>query len=778
MKNKSDNKIKKKFFDVENYKLLERVITNSIKIKFDDNQKNKLFNIMQNAFDSSNLDNTKIFKKSQRSSIVKNLNKIVISDFVKIMKTDQKSLRYYKRNEPGKINNFPPMPTNTMSSNFNTFNLNNVNGTYNLMRRESPLLNNFSGHIEPISKPLLHPRKNIEMIPFESNITNQPNTISQDFQQTQIPNQNTNLSFRKMEEQRDMTFQKPKPLNSHLNIEQIKDEPDQNPNEKFNQLLEQRNSIELVKTPEYSQKIQEGIRDKMSTSIDDINIDDINKKSEIENFGISDSDSGSILFNLNKSNNTIFDGLDTKLLERNEIKDEPNFISKKKSEVISDNFHNQINKNKKNINITKAKRIFHRNTREKRISHRNTTSSKINKPTFNETFESKINNIPDKNYSGVFSASKKIKHISISSTDREIGISSPTNFRFIINQSQNPKKNKETFAEELKIDGKIIYKLDKTIIHNKNIIDLKDINKLISIKCLDVIIPNKNYLLQEPYLWLCIDELGEKYNNNGIPKGAFARLKATNLSLDKNNLGFVTMGAHTLKQNNLENIIVPENLNIRLLRVDGSPFELDDKINFKEIKKNYIELDENYSDNLEIGDLLRFYKLYDKENIVYFYPNTYIHDLKTIKGGFLSFRLFLDVNDSKSENKIKKFIGKDGTKLIYANDLKQNDLIFIETNKSSFFGKILSIKNGIIKIPYPKKTKPKTIRTIGFVKRNMTGITSDNNSDINNKYGHRISKIEKNKIYLENIKNISDDEEFLIVNKKNQIILMFKINYE
>ena len=362
---------------------------------------------------------------------------------------------------------------------------------------------------------------------------------------------------------------------------------------------------------------------------------------------------------------------------------------------------------------------------------------------------------------------KKYCYIHISSKYRNTSIyPSPTYFSsFIVT-----KKNKK----DVKIQDTIIFTDDEIISDSQ----LKD-KDIISIECLDVTMPKIDSIIKEPHIWLCIKEWESLNIGNGIPNNAFLRLKPV---LYYKDLQFVTCRGHLLEKQTSNKL--NDKITLELLKSDGEKININDKTEIKSIDNNILYV--NNHSNLE-GDRIYIYSMYSNE-ITGFYPNVFIHDLKVEKENnqSLSFRLFIDNSPNDINNKISIFSNtNDKTNIISSQYIQKDYMIYLEyvktknTNMKGIY-KVLDVKNDIIMIEFPQTKKtfiPKIITKIGFIKKNENGYLSDRIEDINYKGGCLISKVENNKIYIDNTFKTDDYNKYFFINSKNQINYMFKVTY-
>ena len=368
---------------------------------------------------------------------------------------------------------------------------------------------------------------------------------------------------------------------------------------------------------------------------------------------------------------------------------------------------------------------------------------------------------------------------------------SPAKFSISLKQNEDSNEDNNTDKHTIKVLDKIIFKNTSS---NETIVDIKHINNILSVECLDVVLPNNKEISREPYLWLCIDEWGSSNIGTGVPEGAFARLKMVpNYEAES---PFITMRAHILERQHPE--LINEKLTISLLTSDGEPIQIEDRIEVEEVNRS-IDNDSieqgiiKVSGNIEKikpDDKLYFYSLYNND-VIGFYPNVYIHDIK-VKGegegkdGHLSLRLFVDKDPDDTDNRIGKFINKNTKERIVSSKyLSVGDLLFLEymkTKKVSGKFKIIDIKDDIITINFPqtkRKFVPKKITKIGFIKKKNEGYVSQNKEDLNYKGGINVKKIEGDKIYLD-FKGVDGKDNFnkyFFLNRKKQTSYMFRITY-
>ena len=242
-----------------------------------------------------------------------------------------------------------------------------------------------------------------------------------------------------------------------------------------------------------------------------------------------------------------------------------------------------------------------------------------------------------------------------------------------------------------KYENEIIF--EKKILNNNK----PNINEIISIECLDVVLPSNNTILQEPFYGM-YKRLGLSNIGTYVPDNAFARLKIIN---EKNN--FITLRPHILERQTP--IKFPDNLSIDIKDSTGNNINIYDRKEIKNIIKNTFSITEK--NNIEKGDKIYIYSLYPDE-ITGFYPNVFMYDLKINKKNTMTFRLFIDKNNNNS-NRVSKYIKNEDKKQLFVfKYLNNNDLFFIEYIKNKKISKkykIIEIKNDLITIEFPQQRK-------------------------------------------------------------------------
>lgn len=724
-KNKKNSKIEKQFYSEKNFNLLEDVIVGMInKNEFNGDHKTIIFNTMEKVYKQQKINNN--LNRYERKELLTFLNKNVLATLASQINKN-KSVQ----NNTSTVNQgFVPAQESGFGHPFNNIQVNNKNTQNYSNDFQSQYLQNFGNNREiktfysreftqPSTISSLHPRQNIENFPAPESVNSSTN--------------NTNVMFKKIEEERtnENISRRPKPIDFTLPQNTMENNTNKIPENKFKELMKNREK-------------------------DDDTIKNIFPNTKKENISIVEpfSETNSFISKNTQNNfeyNSFFNGLDNTMLEKNEIIDKPNEQIKNSNKQnyptssFSRNNLNQINIQNKNIqeeiitnlpnNLIDSQNIIHDRKDEEYIENEIKT--------FYITILSKYRNTYNNPY--------------------------PTNFT--LNISEN--KNNKNFV---KIEDEIIFESNKS--PNDDFYIFKN-KKIVSIECLDVVIPKINYILNEPYIWLCINEWNSSNYGPGIPENAFSRLKAFPSSHES---PFITMKSHLLERQNPEKI--NDKLTLKLLTSDGEPIEIDDRKDIIKIENNLIEVSENH--NIVKDDLLYIYSLYSNQ-VTGFYPNVYIYDINSkgkLNNTTLSFRLFIDKDANDPNNKIGIF-GDDKEKInIFASKyLSKGDILFLEyikTKKVSGNFEILDVKNDIITIKFPQTSRqfiPKKITKIGFIKRKNEGYVSYNKKDINYKGGVFVDKVENNKIYLKNNYEFEKNNSYFFLNRKNQISYMFRITY-
>ena len=403
----------------------------------------------------------------------------------------------------------------------------------------------------------------------------------------------------------------------------------------------------------------------------------------------------------------------------------------------------------------------------------------IDKPDIKHIIEYKSTILKNNKSSFDKETEQKNIYLTILSKYRNINIyPSPTNFTLPLVNPHVKILNNLFFKNNDKINDKnndIPFNIDK-------------IKNILSIECLDVIIPKNNFILQEPYLWLCINEWGSSNIGTGVPNNAFARLKP--IPIDKES-PYITMRPHILERQTPASI--NDKITCSILTSDGESFDIDDKMNINNIiDEDVTILEINNINNIKENDLIYLYSLYNEE-IIDFYPNIYIDILSInnkLKNLTMTLRLFYDKDTNILDNKIKQLIDNKNLEFIVSNYLSNDDLLFLEINglQTNIF-KILNIENNIITIQYSqnekKNIKPKKITKIGFIKKRNDGYQSSDKKNLTYKGGVIIKKIQKSsdnlstKIYLNNkyIYNNNSNNKYFFLQRNKQISYMFRITY-
>ena len=384
---------------------------------------------------------------------------------------------------------------------------------------------------------------------------------------------------------------------------------------------------------------------------------------------------------------------------------------------------------------------------------------------YGQTPERQNNQTPER-YGQTPEKIEKTIYLTILSKYRNTDIyPSPTNFTLSL-------KKKE--SNIVKLSDEILFKETFPDENNEFILnDIININNIISIECLDVVIPKNNFILQEPYLWLCINEWSSSNIGTGVPNGAFARLKP--ISFDKES-PYITLRPHILERQSP--LKMSDTLTLKIVTSDGEPIDIEDRVELKTIQSVNNSINLEIDKNIKENDLIYIYSLYDE--VIGFYPNVYIHSLTVNKSKQnISFRLFLDKDANISDNKIGKFIDKDTKiRIIASKYLSVGDLFVIDVDKETNKYKILDIKDDIITIDYNKNIKK--ITRIGFIKQKKEGYSSKNKQDIHYKSGVQIKNVDVSesisKLHLKNY-TFDNTNKYFLLQRNKQISYMFRITY-
>ena len=624
----------------------------------------------------------------------------------------------------------------------------------------------------PVTNPILHPEKQIENFPPP--------------QQDRTPSNNTQKMFSKIEEERtnEKNIKKPPqidftlPLNTKENI---------NHENKFQELMKKReidditlnkdlntdknilNSNKIDNSKTNSNKIDNSKTN--SNKIDNSKTNSYKIHQEIDNSFFSNKNS-------NLEYNSMVDGLDDNLLNMDDIIDTPHI----KHPNIS-NQSNQSNQANQTFPERHNNQIPERHNNQIPERQNNQTPDRQNNQIperYGQTPERHNNQIPERygqtperqnnqtpeRYGQTPEKIEKTIYLTILSKYRNTDIyPSPTNFTLSL-------KKKE--SNIVKLSDEILFKETFPDENNEFILnDIININNIISIECLDVVIPKNNFILQEPYLWLCINEWSSSNIGTGVPNGAFARLKP--ISFDKES-PYITLRPHILERQSP--LKMSDTLTLKIVTSDGEPIDIEDRVELKTIQSVNNSINLEIDKNIKENDLIYIYSLYDE--VIGFYPNVYIHSLTVNKSKQnISFRLFLDKDANISDNKIGKFIDKDTKiRIIASKYLSVGDLFVIDVDKETNKYKILDIKDDIITIDYNKNIKK--ITRIGFIKQKKEGYSSKNKQDIHYKSGVQIKNVDVSesisKLHLKNY-TFDNTNKYFLLQRNKQISYMFRITY-
>lgn len=768
------SKLEKSFYSEQNFKLLEEVLLELIdKTKFSGDYKTLIFNSMEKVYKEvsppTNLD------KASRKKMLSSLNKNVLGFIASTVSPPTQPV-IKNTQSSHQMHHFTPAPDTTSIGQPLYGNNTGVSGIDNSQYSIVPQSTGKNRELktfyareftQPLNTSSLYPTENLDNFPISQNNTHVNNT---NVMFTQIEQERTNENISK----------KPKPIDFML-PQNTKD--DINHESKFKELMKKRelddgdilNKIpnnKKIEQPEYesdsssSSNIPSNNTSKLTSPINNVSKLTSQQKSNI-NFEPLSNDNAFFIQN-NKTSpgiqyNSIVDGLDETLLTTTEFMDAP--LNNKSFSQVS-NIKN-IPQNFPQSSFSKMSLASLVSAKPNKVSLASNGLAPVGSDAsrilrIREALPTDLCSVGDRRQQTIY-LTVLSKYRNSHTYPLPIHFSIP----FIKTEEQNT----------VKVSNEIIFKYNS---NNQTIIDIDNIKNIISVECLDVVVPNTQTILREPYIWLCVDEWGSSNIGTGVPNGAFARLKAVPGNTTSS---YITMRAHILERQTPDTINTQ--LTFRLLTSDGEPLDttdINDKTDIISFNKNMVEISPNH--NVKEGDLLYIYSLYSEE-VTGFYPNVYIHNIKvngTLNKETLSLRLFLDTDANNSDNRIGNFINNSSKHQIIASKyLSVGDLLFLEYVKSKTINdkfEIIDIKDDIITINFPQQAKkyiPKKITKVGFIKIKKDGYVSTKKEDINYKGGVIVKKVDKNKIYLE--KEFNTNNKYFFLNQKYQTSYMFRITY-
>jgi hypothetical protein len=261
-----------------------------------------------------------------------------------------------------------------------------------------------------------------------------------------------------------------------------------------------------------------------------------------------------------------------------------------------------------------------------------------------------------------------------------------------------------------------------------------------SIECLDVVLP-KDCVKNEPFLWLCVQEIPNQLNIGNVPEGAFARLKPIHTQDN-----FVSMRAHIIDNTYLDK----KTLTLSICDSDCILLNIQDRLDVKIVKNNI-------SVEAEPGDKLYFYSYYS--NITDFEPNVLIHSLQK-NNNKLSLRFG---KGSPTENKISKNnLNK------FTPPLSVGDVLFLQHKSCD----VIDVKDDLVTIKY-RGIVPSKITHLSFIKKNDQGYSSENEDDLNYKGGVIVKDIVDGNIVTE--KKYKVKNNYFAIQQKKQVHYMFRV---
>jgi len=282
--------------------------------------------------------------------------------------------------------------------------------------------------------------------------------------------------------------------------------------------------------------------------------------------------------------------------------------------------------------------------------------------------------------------------------------------------------------------------------YKKENINLTFIENIVSIECLDVILPIDDSIRNEPFLWLCIKDWGLTNVGNNIPENAFARLKYVSQTPK-----FITMRPHILERQ-----IPPHIGNVVHFNITdscGNSLHLSDKIFITNIGNNFLDI--KNSNGIEIN----------KGDIVYIYSN---YSLESVP-------ININITEIKKEGKTVSLLYTSK----YNYDIHKNDILCFTQGKTKDYYKVVYFDSKIIKISCDNFKKYSEVELFSY---SEDGISSNIEDHINFKNGMEILNKENKRLtftkkYNKVNKKIQSFSTLFLILKKRQSHLMFRITY-
>ena len=752
-------KIEKNFYSSKNYNLLDKIIVNSVdNIKnITNDYKKLLFSHMEKVFSSKQFSND--LTRTERGKILTSLNKEVlasVASYIKNPKTKQvqKNLGTQKGPQIQNISNKEIQLQRDNSGLYkNFFEQNNTfqkPSSYSQNTPIQPLSNQ-----QPFFQSPLQPKDNVQYFPKQR----------QDSQNYT----DTNTMFQKLEETRSNDSGSKKP--STIDFTLPENTSSSSKNTSIEDLVKERKQIENIynnstfhpskssnETPIYT-SFTDGVHTYTNNSTNN-STNTQNKEIRHVTFAPLSSIEESpknIQSSINVHRNTNIDSqrvqnanIDSQRVQNTNIDikrvQNANIDSQR---VQNANIQNTdirgTNKDYPSIKLTNEETIY--NSLEASIES-----------SLEKSLEKYITNYFYKNQNIDIDSGgqqkEKVLYVAISSLYRKNKHITPTNSVLSWKKEEN---------DVILHDTILFTKPEKDI----SLFSIDSIENILSVECLDVIVPNIDIFQKEPYIWLCIKEWSSNNKGTNIPKNAFTRLKE--ISTSSSVSPYISLKSHIFDRKtptNLENI-----LSLELRTSDNTPIICNDMIHIQNIL-NTSSFQVSNTDNIKKNDIVYLFSYFPKKYIP-FYTEIYVYNIKILEKDTLSFRLCIHKNTEDIGNKICIF-SKNDISIPIEKYISTSDLFFIEYKKrntiySSSY-KIKKIQNGIITIQFPQKTKYilTNITKIGFYSMSKQGY---NMNEL------KVQNIENNTITINKEFPFQDWNRYFLLSKKYQTHYYFRINY-
>lgn len=718
---KTYTRIEKNFYSTKNYELLDKIIVSSVDNikKITKDYKKFLFSHMENVFSSKSFSNN--LSREERSKTLTLLNKEVLSNIAAYIKKHESSkkkpvqelpkMQSISNKELSMSRDNRGLYTNFFQSN-PTF---PAPTTYNSTTNSTPV--NTTRNVYPQNTHLqnthllnTHPQQNVSLQPTE-NIENFPKK-----EQKELPN--TNTMFQELEKMRSSEFSSSKPKNIDFSLPE--NTSGSSTNTSIEKLVQERKEIENIYKNTYTPPAST-----LSTSTQPSSTNTYQEQPSYQSFteGITTiepiTEQPTPQTNIQVYKNRVIDSMDEKEHTEN------NFIEQSLEQSLEKSVEQSVERNI--TNYIQSLQNIPPNTQ------------------FNTTQDEP--------------KEEKITYISVSSLYRKNKHQSSTNSLF-------SWKNKE---KDIEFENTILY--TNTAKYNNTMYSIVPIDTILSVECLDVIVPKIHLFEKEPFVWLCIQEwrvenVGENLGTN-IPKHAFTRLKEV---YNNDSSPYISLKSHIFDRKTPTKL--QNSLSLELRTSDNTHIECNDTINIQKILSS-TSFQLSTTENIEKNDVLYIFSYYP-EHYIPFYPEIYLYDIKIHQKNTLSFRLCIHTNTEDIHNKICTF-SKDDITIPIETYISTNDLFFIEYKKrnktiSSSYP-IQKIQNGIITIQFPQTTKyiPTNITKIGFYSMSNEGYTIDT---------VKVQDIQDNNtITIDKEQSWKDWNTYFVLSKKQQIHYYFRVHH-